>query len=254
MSRRCPYCGRKLEIWEYSYVCPYCGYEEPLSSQIQVHEEDNIIEEVKELEEEEEKEPEEFDSGLELIEECPYMTNVEIVIPPEIMAKIRAIVEIVEDYEFTAFLIHEKIEEEDGITYVVKDIVIPKQKVTSTSVDVDVQSSREYPNAGIIHYHPFEKGRPDFSVIDEVYVNSNRPFSIVVGKTMKMTAVARVPLPCGHIAKVEAKITTIPKLSKKERKKLKKIIEENIEKETTTYTWTKWRKWKHHKPDYYYIY
>jgi len=225
----CPICGSTAVRVDYGLVyCNRCNSvfnEDVIEDLIVLHEEE---------EKEKEKYGEEFDSGFELIDRCPYMSNVKILLPPLIMAKIKFIVKTVDDYEFTAFLPYYRVEDDGSIVYVVRDIIIPKQKVTSASVDVDPNESKKYPDAGIIHYHPF-KGKPSFSYTDEEYSNTNRPFSIVISKDMKMTAVSRVRLPCGYVGRVEAEIVFESPLPESEKEKLRKSIEENIEKKYKRY-------------------
>jgi len=166
---------------------------------------------------------EEFDSGLEIHEQCPYMKNVKIYMPRDVYMKVKALIEVVDDSEWLAFLDFE----EDGNDVVIKDIIIPKQETTSASVEVDKDDSSKYPKLGVIHYHP-HTGHTHFSVTDDEYINSNRPFSIVVTKDMNFKAVVRRKVPCGHILIADATVEVFDKDYEDIKNSIEKEVKEKI--------------------------
>jgi len=122
---------------------------------------------------------------------CPYKDSKEIEIPWDIFSKI---VLLVKQYstEWLAYLDYE--ETEKG--FVVKDMIIPEQEVTSSSVTVtnpDIGVGK-----GVIHYHPFKHGAWHSST-DEEYVNCNHPFSIVVDDNLDFKAKVAIEVPCGCV-------------------------------------------------------
>lgn len=89
----------------------------------------------------------------------------------------------------------------DGGTIRVTGMTVPKQKVSVADVEpVEAQVGK-----GVIHAHP-GGGIPSFSNTDEELLNPNNEFSIVISRDMKMTAVAKVKLPCGMMSLAKASV------------------------------------------------
>ena len=250
-SKKCPECGGKLTLLMEEdgyliYSCVKCNTYFALKEETgEVISSDTFHtlyllmgegEELIEVAEVKEKEQgEEFDSGLKVHKECPYIEDATIIIPREIYLKIKAMNEIMKSNEWLAFL---EFREEEGNRIVVTNMIIPKQKVTSASVDVDKEWSKKYSNVGVIHAHPFSHSSPSFSMVDDTYINVNRTFSIVVSSNNEFKAVVRVKAPCGALLQRSAKVIveTEPEFEQI-KEELKKEVEEKVEEETEIYVY-----------------
>jgi len=132
---------------------------------------------------------------------CPYKNSKEIEIPWDIFSKILLLVKQYST-EWLAYLDYE----ETDRGFIVKDMIIPEQKVTSSSVSVsdpDIGVGK-----GVIHYHPFKNGAWHSST-DEEYVNCNHPFSIVVDNDFDFKAKISVEVPCGSILTGDGKVSIL---------------------------------------------
>ncbi len=134
--------------------------------------------------------------------DCPYKNSkISVDIPFEVFTKIVLLVKNY-DTEWLAYLDYE--ETENG--YLVKDLVIPEQEVTSSSVSVinsDIGVGK-----GVIHYHPFKSGAWHSST-DESYVNRNHPFSLVVDDDLSLKARVAIKVPCGNILTGDGKVNIV---------------------------------------------
>lgn len=93
----------------------------------------------------------------------------------------------------------------DGDRIVVGGLEIPLQEVSAASVEV-LDDGGISNIVGVIHSHPFMKGKPSFSGTDRNYANQNHEFSIVMSASGEFDAVGRVETQCGRLA--TAKVTT----------------------------------------------
>lgn len=131
----------------------------------------------------------EWSNDIKVIKRCDMMPSepVQIIFSRKVQRKIHLLMEKYKNIEWLAYLI--------GTDYVVDDLFIPNQEVTSVSINVlSPLSNKEC--LGVIHSH--HNMGAFFSKTDEDYINSNHDVSIVVS-TKGMLAQARKVTPCGAI-------------------------------------------------------
>lgn len=143
--------------------------------------------------------------------------------------KIKELMSIFPSTEWLAYLIGERGE---GF-FIVKDLLIPKQSVTSASVtDVDSTVPEGVTVIGVIHsHHHMGIG---FSETDEEWINQNHNLSILVSHT-KMCANVRFKTPCGGYHILEGKIITNYNIEWN-KEAFKKEIKENISEPSSRFT------------------
>jgi len=145
------------------------------------------------------QEDEYWDSGLEISNECPDLnTVVNIILDPRVYGVINALLQEFSTTEFLVYLNGEVKTEENIIEMYLNEVLIPKQEVSVTSVDV----IEPIPSLAVLHKHP---GGSSFSGIDDDFVNSNHMASIVVDNN-NMAAVCRIKAQCGRYLKVDANV------------------------------------------------
>lgn len=148
-----------------------------------------------------------WDSKISYIKECPHIKPVHIDISSDVYFKLRHLQEMFSDVEFTVYA--NAVLKEDG-SYHISDIVIPKQKVGTASVD-DIIVDGNYNTA--IHKHP-GAAPGGFSGIDDEYINSNHDFSLLIGSTDLKTVVGvgRIMTTCKKYMRVpvEVNFTVVP--------------------------------------------
>jgi len=159
-----------------------------------------------------------------------------IKIPREVWRDILSLLEAF-DTEWLAYAKWVKEEDSGVLTYHVTELVIPRQEVTGASVDVDEEESTLGVGLGVIHCHPW-CCKPDFSGIDEAYINANHPFSIVVSKDAKFTAVAVVETPCK--ARIATVADVIVERDRLEERRIVQIAKEKIRKKTFSVIGSGW--------------
>lgn len=139
-----------------------------------------------------------WDTGFELLEECPYMdAEVTVHLPVEVYNKIEGLVDRL-DTEWVGFFIGERIEDDAYI----EDLLIPEQVVGRA--DCEATEFIEETTIGIIHSHgsigAFHSGKDEHGAVNQ------NGFSIVVDSDMDIDAIGRTELPCGSMAKVPTKV------------------------------------------------
>ena len=83
----------------------------------------------------------------------------------------------------------------DNGDFLVDDLVIPEQKVTSTTVN-GVEPVANSNILGSVHCHPW-KGKPSASGTDTQYLLSNHDLSIIVSSKGEYTCYTRIKARCG---------------------------------------------------------
>lgn len=116
-----------------------------------------------------------------------------LVFTSEVYGKIRGLMAKFPSSEWLAFL-----KEENGL---IVDLMVPKQKVSAGSVDVDPSDplASDMTN-GVIHSH--NTMGAFFSGTDDSYLNNTYAFSIVVakkGRKLEFKGVRKITLPCGSL-------------------------------------------------------
>ena len=158
------------------------------------------------------------------------------------------------DKEFeTEFLVYLSGEmDENNHIIIVKDIYIPEQEVTYSSVDVKEPVAHKF--NGVLHKHP--TGVKDFSNIDDAYINVNHRFSILLENHDYRTAIVLQKVPCGHYlitrasVKVSTGIDTTAFVEEAKKKIKEKIYEVVTHYPRYTHGWweREWeREWKREK-------
>ena len=112
--------------------------------------------------------------------------------------KINALMKKYPSIEWLAYLLGDK----ELDPYTVKDIFIPKQKVTSTSVDnIVCENFNDLPIIGVIHsHHGMGNG---FSGTDHEWINQNHNISLCISKT-GIAGQVRMTTPCGALKIIDA--------------------------------------------------
>ena len=182
-----------------------------------------------------ESESKTWDTDYKPVKECPYLkAKKKIWIDMYVYILCKKLSEKMGSKEW---LIYAKAEE-IGDIIIVREPTIPKQKVSTSSVEVK-EPANGY-NA-VIHSH-HDMGLHSFSGTDDSYINSNNMVSILWTNDKGFTkAVAKIKLPCGHDGIVEAEIqgllwdrTSIKELEEKAKEQIE-AEGGNIEEETYSY-------------------
>lgn len=142
------------------------------------------------------------DTGLKCITECPHKVKGKtILLYPIVISKLRY---LQTKFSNTEFLVAGTAEELTEDTYILTDVVFPKQERGYASVD-NIEYDKAY-NL-VIHKHP-GKNPGGFSGGDEDTINGNHDFSIVIGSDSIVDAkgVCRVKVECGHYMTTDLKV------------------------------------------------
>jgi hypothetical protein len=149
-------------------------------------------------------EPEYWESEVKecFVEKCGMVSDTEeitILIEQKAREKINTLMKVMQNTEWLAYLV--------GEGFLVKDIIIPKQ-VVSTAAVTNVVLEEDVPVIGVIHSH-HSMGN-SFSGTDHDFVNSNHNISLLVSNT-GFSGVVRKKLPCGSFLKAKANVKLILK-------------------------------------------
>jgi len=178
-----------------------------------------------------------WDSGLRVLHDCKCLCVprvIEILIDPETYQVIEYVRSKVDSNEFLIYLTAYEVERSgEKVVYYVKDWYIPKQKVTSTSVNVE-ESDVVLKFNTVLHYHPFSHGNSSFSSTDYEYVNSNHMISLLLDRSGITRATIQFKPPCSkdvifmvEIGKENIKIGK--PMNEELKNKLDELIRERIE-------------------------
>jgi hypothetical protein len=145
-----------------------------------------------------------------------------------VFAKIEVLMKKYTNLEWLAYLI--------GEDNIVRDIYIPKQKVTGAAVN-DIEGNPEIPIIGVVHSH-HHLGLHSFSGTDHAYINDNHALSILVWHekdgSVGINGQKKVTLDCGANMIVPIKIIYFhPELNEPE---WVAEAESNIQEKVYTYT------------------
>lgn len=157
------------------------------------------------------------------VKACEHHEKETIYIDYYVRAKIEFLMRKYYDIEWLAYLVGDK---EKNI---VKDIFIPTQKVTATSV-TEIETPSNVQIMGVIHSH-HKLGLQNFSGIDHDYINDNHDLSILVWHG-GIKAQKKVKLPCGSILISDAYVDFFHELFEPES--LDKESGDNITEKTFT--------------------
>ena len=170
-----------------------------------------------------------WEAEIECVEACSKAPG-EIVIWVRPLAKVKidALMEKFPSIEWFSYLLGEVKE-----SYIVNDIYIPKQTVTSTSVDeIDAPDFNKLPVIGALHsHHGMGNG---FSGTDHKYVNGNHNISLVISKD-GVAGQVRWNTPCGALKIVDAKVKPLMEVDF-DKDEFLKVETEKIGKKTYTPT------------------
>lgn len=139
--------------------------------------------------------PSYWETDIEMVK-CGALTQaVDITISQKARSKMNVLMGKFNRIEWLAYLVGDK---ETGY---IKDIVIPKQRVTSVNVYVD--GSVNVPTIGVIHSH-HDMGN-NFSHTDDEYINGNHDISLCISHT-GIKGHVRVKTECGRYALATANV------------------------------------------------
>jgi hypothetical protein len=124
------------------------------------------------------------------VKECGHCASETLYIDYYVKAKIDFLMEKYPNLEWLTYLIGDEKEN------IVRDMIIPPQKVSSGSV-TDIETNPHIKIMGVAHSH-HGLGLRDFSHTDHEYINSNHDLSILVWHG-GIKAQKRVKLPCGSV-------------------------------------------------------
>lgn len=163
-----------------------------------------------------------WDMETETIEQCPYMENDQkVIIETNAKHKIEAMMDVMGSDEWIGLL--KGVKDEDKM--IVKDLHIPKQKVSSARAKkTDKVEPKE--TIGVIHSH-HDMGS-FFSGTDEENVNQNYNLSLVIDSDFEFEGMARIRTECNKIGRVGVDIEVEDEYDI-EKEWAKKVKEENIE-------------------------
>lgn len=142
---------------------------------------------------------------IDCVTECSKVnTDVEAHFKPIIRPKVQILMEKFKNIEWLVYLLGEKKEEDGKLIFIIKDIHIPVQKVSSGLVwDVECPEYHTLQVIGVMHsHHGMGTG---FSPTDHAFVNSNHDLSLVISNK-QIAGQARVTTPCGSV-KIIDKVT-----------------------------------------------
>lgn len=126
-------------------------------------------------------------------EKCPEISgNIKLIFSIEAFSKIVLLTRKIRDYEWGAYLVGEQ---RDSKTFYIKDLVIPKQKVSKASVEFEEENFPEN-CIGWIHSHNSMKA---YLSETDISTASVYKVSVVVNNDLQFAAGCKVQLPCGRV-------------------------------------------------------
>lgn len=164
---------------------------------------------------------------IDTVSNCDKMPKEYMVwMEPLVKAKINALMDKFPRIEWLAYLIGEVKEDNQAI---ITDLHIPKQKITSTSVDdIDCPEFNTLSCIGVIHsHHGMGNG---FSGTDHEWINQNHNISLCIANS-GTAGQARLKTPCGSLMIVPTKTKVMFK-SDLNKEDFLKEIDKKIEKKT----------------------
>lgn len=153
-----------------------------------------------------EKVTDEFDSGLEVVKVCgkkDIIKTGQILMLYTVYNNIIGLYRNLANSEWLAYL--KGYYNEEQKSYVVTELVVPKQQVTGASVEGIEPIEDETGIIGTIHSH--NTMGAFFSGTDHDYIGSNDQIMIVIGKDCQTKQQIRQTLPCGALMLMEATLT-----------------------------------------------
>jgi len=132
---------------------------------------------------------------------CPFVENPEVIIPKDIWEDILWIKREMDNKEFAIYLVGNSILPR----YYIFGYIIPTQRVSSTSVEIeDFDIEEKYKNKIIGHMHSHGNMNAFHSGTDIEHFNY--PIHIVIGENNETVCTIREYVWCGHLLKSEGKI------------------------------------------------
>ena len=126
-------------------------------------------------------------------EKCPELSgSIKLIFSIEAFSKIVALTRKIKDYEWGAYLVGEQ---KDAKTFYIKDLVIPKQKVSKASVEFEEENFPEN-CIGWIHSHNTMKA---YLSETDISTASVYKVSVVVNNDLEFAAGCKINLPCGRV-------------------------------------------------------
>lgn len=146
-----------------------------------------------------------WDIGEETHTKCPTKDKeANIVIGTDTKDKIESLLDVMDGDEWLGMIIGKRVKtDDDTITYVVKDIDIPEQKVTAANAEKTEPEEPE-DSIGVIHSHHHMD--TFWSGTDEKHSIDNNEVSIVVDNKMNAKAAVRHEANCGRKIRIEADV------------------------------------------------
>ncbi len=142
-----------------------------------------------------------FTSGLDIISVCPFNKTIDFEISRNVSDKLEF---LQQEFQNVEFLVYGNATKVGDAKYLLNEIIIPKQKVGGASVD-DVKVDGSFNT--VIHKHPGANPM-GFSYQDEIYVNGNHEFSLLIGSSHMYNVIgtARIKTDCGKYFKCDVKV------------------------------------------------
>lgn len=139
-----------------------------------------------------------WEVDIDCVTECSKVQKtVEIHIKPLVKQKINYLMERFRSLEWLAYLLGSKETDNGQIHFIINDIHIPKQKISSGNVwDVECENYNELPIIGVIHSH--HNMGASFSKTDHDFINDNHNISLLMSHN-SMAAQVRLETPCGSV-------------------------------------------------------
>ena len=161
-----------------------------------------------------------WSTELDVVEDCGLSPkNITVLVSPLAKVKINLLMEKFPHTEWLAYLL--------GKDFIVEDLYIPRQEVTSASVSkIDTSKLNSLPVIGVIHSH--HNMSTSFSGTDKNWINQNNDISLCVSHN-KIDGQVRWKAPCGYMKTVPI----IVKLNLEiefDKVEFDNLIEENIRK------------------------
>ena len=126
-------------------------------------------------------------------EKCPEISgNIKLIFSMEAFSKIVILTKKISDYEWGAYLVGEQL---DSKTFYIKDLVIPKQKVSRASVEFEEENFPEN-CIGWIHSHNNMKA---YLSETDISTASVYKVSVVVNNDLQFAAGCKIQLSCGRV-------------------------------------------------------